>query len=131
MAKICETCGKEYDDNFEKCPNCQPKDFPHKECQGCGKKLHKEAVTCPNCGFINKIEISDEKDKQSIWLNIISLFMPIIGFILYVVLLNKQPKKAEALLGWTITGAITGIILSLILGFSAAILYLSYLGFIS
>ena len=136
----CSNCNKPYSAKSQKCPHCgaenteynSPKpqievaddipqnhnedihdinEFPYKYCQGCGKKLHIEAKVCPNCGYqIEMPNQSSEEDKPSFGLNAIGVLIPIIGLILYAVIVHKYPKKAESLIGWVITGVITNIL---------------------
>ena len=53
-------------------------------CENCGAEISKEAYVCPKCGVKVKKEKTAE-DKPNMGLNILSLFFPIIGIILYFV----------------------------------------------
>ena len=79
------------------CPNCG-KEIEHNEhfCNACGSYLLPRSL-CSNQNVpmqpvyngINNV------DKESIGLNILSFFLPIVGLILYLVWKDEYPKKAK------------------------------------
>ena len=54
-------------------------------CENCGAEISKEAYICPKCGVKVKKEENNDEDKPNVGLNILSLFFPIIGLILYLI----------------------------------------------
>ena len=94
-----------------------------KYCTKCGKELLDEAVICPGCGcsttdFQQKTET--EVDAPSTGFAVLSFFFPLVGLILYLVWMDKTPKKAKsagkgALIGFCVSVAL-GIIYAVILG---------------
>lgn len=82
-----------------------------KYCTHCGKPLDPKAVICPNCGVpvngSNKVPTKNNSQEFAWGWFVLSLFIPLIGVILYFVWQKKQPSKAKA----SIEGAIVGIIL--------------------
>lgn len=67
-----------------------------KYCTRCGKEILAQAVVCPHCGCAAG-SLSDEADIPSTGLNIISLLLPFVGLILYLVYHEKTPKKANTI----------------------------------
>ena len=72
-------------------------------CENCGTEISKEAYICPKCGVKVKKEKNIE-DKPSVGLNILSLFFPIVGLILYFTWKNQTPKKAKSVLTYCLIG---------------------------
>lgn len=75
-------------------------------CENCGTEISKEAYVCPKCGVKVKNDNTSE-DTPNIGLNILSLFFPLVGIILYFTWKKDTPKKAKgvltfALIGWAI-----------------------------
>ncbi|MHC1723713.1 MAG: hypothetical protein AB9836_10995 [Aminipila sp.] len=78
-------------------------------CQKCGKEIHDETIVCVGCGCPVKPLASQSNviDEPSTGLNILSFFFPVVGLILYLVFMDKTPKRAKkignfALIGFTI-----------------------------
>ena len=71
--------------------------------ENCGAEISKEAYICPKCGVKVKKEENIE-DKPSVGLNILSLFFPIVGLILYFTWKNQTPKKAKSVLTYCLIG---------------------------
>lgn len=67
-----------------------------KFCSHCGKEIMDAAVVCPHCGCAVGA-VSDEPDVPSTGLNILSLLIPLVGLILYLVYHDKAPNKAKAI----------------------------------
>ena len=67
-----------------------------KFCSHCGKEIMDEAVVCPHCGCAVALD-RKELDIPDTGLNIISLLMPIVGLILYIVYHEKSPDKAASI----------------------------------
>ena len=88
-------------------------------CATCGKEIHDEAVICVNCGCaVKKTRQSNVLDKPSAGMNILAFLIPIVGLILYVVWIEKTPKKAKATGKWALIGAIVGIVITAIGAFA-------------
>ena len=71
-----------------------------KYCSKCGKEIFEEAVICPNCGCaveptVNKQQ-NEAEDKVSVGLCILSVLIPLFGFIYWPVNHKKTPKRAQA-----------------------------------
>lgn len=94
-----------------------------KFCSNCGKEVSDQAVVCPHCGCAVQ---NDALDVPSMGLNILSLFFPLIGLILYLVFRDKTPRKAAAVGKFALIGFIAGIGLTILMyGCSAALLMAS------
>lgn len=88
-------------------------------CRQCGEELPEEAVECPKCGeVVNPFEatysVPVEVDEPSMGLNILSLLFPIVGLILYLVYMDKAPKRARSIGKFAIIGAAVGLTLSVL-----------------
>jgi len=82
-------------------------------CENCGAEITKEAYICPKCGVKVKKE-NETVDKPNTGLNILSLFFPIVGIILYFVWKKETPKKAKSILTYGLIGWGIGILLNLL-----------------
>lgn len=76
-------------------------------CTNCGAEIAKEAYVCPKCGVLVKENRTNSEDKPNTGLNILALFVPIVGLILYITWKKDYPNKAKsilifALIGWGI-----------------------------
>ncbi len=88
-------------------------------CRNCGQEIPKEASQCINCGepvnpFLATYSIPVEEDKPSMALNILSLVFPIVGLILYLVYMDKSPKRARPIGKFAIIGAAVGFTLGVL-----------------
>ena len=78
-----------------KCPNCQ-------------KEIKDDSVFCEYCGTrinqspVNNITINDKESKLGCWVSVLSVLIPIVGFILYFKYKDNDIKKAKqvATLAW-------------------------------
>ena len=89
-------------------------------CPKCGVLNSEDARFCKNCGSsmqpaqsFNQSQVVDEKKDESagVAFIILSLLIPIIGFILYFSWKKEQPKKANSLLPWAFVGIVVNVIL--------------------
>ena len=68
-------------------------------CAKCGKEIMDEAVICPGCGcpVAGKSiqQAGAEEDVANGILNIVGFLLPIIGLILFCVMISKTPNKAK------------------------------------
>lgn len=67
-----------------------------KFCSHCGKEIMDEAVVCPHCGC-EVGPVNNELDVPSTGLNVLSLLIPLVGLILYLVYHDKAPNRAKAI----------------------------------
>lgn len=79
-------------------------------CKNCGKEIDDKAVVCVHCGVATNGEEANPADKPSIGLNILSFFIPIVGLILYFTMKKDTPKKASAIIKWTIASIIIYVV---------------------
>ena len=78
------------------------------KCNSCGATIPDAATVCPYCGNsvtpITASYSSNEQDEPSTGLNILSLFVPIAGWIMYFVFKDETPVKAKACAKWAWIG---------------------------
>lgn len=82
-------------------------------CENCGTEISKEAYVCPKCGVKVKNDNTSE-DTLNIGLNILSLFFPLVGIILYFTWKKDTPKKAKGVLTFALIGWAINIILTIL-----------------
>lgn len=81
-------------------------------CPHCGKELNENAAVCLNCGrYVTDITKPKPADSASTGWWWLGFFLPIVGFILWLVWTDSTPIKAKK----AGTGALTGIIVSVVL----------------
>ena len=109
---------------FQNSNQCEKENIKMKFCQYCGTEVHEHAVVCVKCGcsIASASPVSNEPDVESIGLNILSVFFPIIGLILYIVYNQSSPIKAKAIGKWAIIGFAIGVCCSLFSGIMLAFL---------
>lgn len=74
-------------------------------CQNCGAEIAKEAYVCPKCGVrTNNAGSTTAEDKPNTGLNILSLFIPLVGIILYFVWKNETPVRAKGVIKFALIG---------------------------
>ena len=76
-------------------------------CNHCGKEIIDEAVVCPHCGCA-VAKKQTELDAPSMGFAVLSFFIPLIGFILWLLWKDKTPLKARS----CGKGALIGVIVS-------------------
>ena len=88
----CPKCYRLNPDENEKCSKCgyRLKKSVHtsvknenkmKFCSHCGNKISQDAVVCPKCGCAANTQ---QQDRPSFVLDMISVFVPLIGLILFM-----------------------------------------------
>ncbi len=98
-------------------------------CSECGKKLPENAVLCPYCATAvpkgeespkNRWNYKEEtsENHSHMFFGLISLFVPIVGLIIYVMWKEERPKDAK----WAGIGAILGVIFEIAFPILLAIL---------
>ena len=88
-------------------------------CRECGEMISESAPTCPKCGATQNINSSYFSTTNvdldpNVGLNIVSFIWPFIGLILYLVYLDKSPRRANACGKWAIIGGVVVVVLALI-----------------
>lgn len=81
-------------------------------CNSCGATVPDNATVCPYCGNAvtptqssNALYQENRADDQpSTGLNVLSLFIPLVGWILYFVYKNETPVKAGSCAKWAWIG---------------------------
>lgn len=100
----CPKCYRLNPDENEKCSKCgyRLKKSVHtsvknenkmKFCSHCGNKISQDAVVCPKCGCAANTQ---QQDRPSFVLDMISVFVPLIGLILFCVFHGSYPRKAKS-----------------------------------
>ncbi len=85
------------------------------KCSKCGLDVQSGMYNCPHCG--NPLSYYDSNasvavEKVNVGLVILSVFFPFVGFILFLVFLNKSPKTAKA----CGLGALITVIVEVVIG---------------
>lgn len=90
-----------------------------KFCSDCGSELNENQNVCLKCGAIikntNTRDISATRDKGSVGWALLGFFIPLLGFILYLLWKNTNPNDAKQ--------AGTGAFISFISFISFIVLY--------
>ena len=98
-------------------------------CRECGEMIAESAPTCPKCGARQGMKSSfvptnTEVDLgPSAGLNIISFIWPLIGLILYLVYIDKSPRRAKECGKWALIGWIASIVIAIIV----CVIYVGFL----
>ena len=85
-------------------------------CTNCGAEIAKEAYVCPKCGVKVKENETNSEDKPNTGLNILALFVPIVGLVLYFTWKKDYPNKAKSILIFALIGWGIGIALNIFTG---------------
>ena len=105
MAKYCTACGVQMPDDAQACVNCgkfvvevteNTPAWERRYCTQCGAKAEISANFCPKCGRSLAIEKKPKEDKKSVGWGILGFFIPLVGFILYLVWRNEKPLRAKS-----------------------------------
>jgi hypothetical protein len=98
-----------------------------KFCSHCGTEIFAAAVICPHCGCpVEGACVPNTDDTPSTGLNIISLLLPIVGLILYLVYHDKTPKKAKAIGKFALIGFGIGIVAAVIYYVAVIGMFMAY-----
>lgn len=107
--RFCSKCGKINSDEATVCSYC---DHPIKTCPNCKTALGDNAVSCPRCGFTySKYLLDDYPDGK---LFALGLFIPLAGFIYYLVNRDNRPKKSSSAGKGALVGFFIGLVITLI-----------------
>ncbi len=80
-------------------------------CRKCGKELDDEAVICPYCGC--STSGGKANDSKSMGYAVLGFFLPVVGFILWLVWKDEYPLRASS----CGKGALVSVILSVVSSF--------------
>ena len=86
-----------------------------KFCSKCGKEILDEAVVCPHCGCAVTPNINTD-DAPNMGYAVLGFFIPVVGFILYLINKDKTPLKAKSAGKGALIGFCVGIAFSIIYG---------------
>lgn len=84
-----------------------------KYCSHCGKEIADKAIVCIHCGCAvngNGYLENVEPDIPSGGLNALAFLFPIVGLILYCVMIGKTPKKANKIGLFALIGFVIGLV---------------------
>ena len=77
-------------------------------CRKCGKEVDDEAVICPYCGC--STSGGKANDSKSMGYAVLGFFLPVVGFILWLVWKDEYPLRASS----CGKGALVSVILSVV-----------------
>ena len=80
-------------------------------CRKCGKEVDDEAVICPYCGC--STSGGKANDSKSMGYAVLGFFLPVVGFILWLVWKDEYPLRASS----CGKGALVSVILSVVSSF--------------
>lgn len=90
--QYCSKCGQVLNQNPNDLETCTKSE---KYCSHCGSRIINSEAFCPKCGHqVNSSSHSEDNDSFGIYL--ISLLIPLVGFIMYLVFHHNYPIKAKA-----------------------------------
>lgn len=86
-------------------------------CKNCGRAVDDNSLYCYNCGvrLDNTSCANISEDNSSFGFAVLGFFIPIAGFILFLIYEGKKPKRAKSAGKGALIGFITKIVLSIIL----------------
>lgn len=86
-------------------------------CKNCGRSVDDTSSYCNNCGarIDNKPNADVSEDNSNLGFAILGFFIPIVGFILFLIYEEKKPKRAKSAGKGALIGFITEIVLAIIL----------------
>lgn len=92
-------------------------------CTRCGKEILNEAVVCVHCGcstrpIVNVMPTPAPVDPPSIGMSILGFFIPLAGFIIWLVNKDTKPGMAKS----AGVGALIGFGISIVFSFLSAII---------
>lgn len=83
-------------------------------CKHCGKEIMDDSAFCTYCGGNVKENTVPEKDESSPVLAVLGFFIPVVGFLLWLIYHEKQPLMAKsaakgALIGWIVSAVLSAL----------------------
>ncbi len=86
-------------------------------CKNCGAEISDEAYVCPKCGVkTNGNKKVEADDAPSTGFAVLGFFLPLIGFILWLIWKETSPLKAKSCGKGALIGIIVNVVISLIYG---------------
>lgn len=98
---FCKNCLKEIEAGNEYCPYCG------KKVDTLSDDTHRSDMSSEGKGWLSE----PEKEEESVFLEIISFFNPLIGAIMYCLLLNRDSGKAYGVYKYSKIGFVVGLII--------------------
>ena len=97
-----------------------------KFCSKCGKEIHSDAIVCIHCGCATESSKNRvyKYDAPSVGFWFLGFFIPIIGFVLYLVNKDTSPLKAKSAGIGALSGFIASAVFGFLCGFLIGILYI-------
>ena len=85
-------------------------------CSKCGKEIADETVVCTNCGCAvnggkTMSSAAAGEDIPNGGLNVLGFLIPIVGLIMYCVMHNQTPRKANQIGLFSLVGFVINFIL--------------------
>lgn len=106
----CRKCGEDVNTSNAICSYCGFDTVDgHDYCQKCGSQTLEGQVQCTKCG----VKLSSIKAKGNETISLISFLLPIVGFIIYAVLNDSNPGKANSALNGALVGLVVGFLIFL------------------
>ena len=102
MITTCRTCGAKFSESEKRCPYCGNYVVPTvTEQDGCSPCYISE-----NEDVVNQTDTSPKSNEESAsgGLNVLSVFFPIVGWILCIALKHSHPRKAKFCKIWAWIG---------------------------
>lgn len=117
--EVIEASFKEKEEKEEKKTKTVEKENREEEkdvmyCKNCGKEISIDAKICPKCGYNLKGRVSTVDSFTNFVICAVSFFIPIVGFILWVVLRNENNNKAKNALIASCIGLFMSFLLTLL-----------------
>ncbi len=92
-------------------------------CKNCGAEISDQAYVCPKCGVrTNGDKVVATDDAPNIGFAILGFFLPLIGFILWLMWKDSSPLKAKSCGKGALIGIIVSVAISVIYGVVAGAL---------
>lgn len=89
-------------------------------CKNCGTEIDDKAYVCPKCGVkTNAPPAPAENDAPSAGFGVLGFFLPLIGFILWLIWKETSPLKAKSCGKGALIGIVVSIVFSIIGGIIA------------
>lgn len=86
-------------------------------CKNCGTEIDDKAYVCPKCGVkTTSIPAPAADDAPSAGFGVLGFFLPLIGFILWLIWKDSSPLKAKSCGKGALIGVIVSIAFSIIGG---------------
>ena len=84
-------------------------------CNHCGKQNADNAKYCAACGTPIAEQQTASNETSGVWFAVLGLFVPVAGFVLFLVFQNKKPRWSKYAGIGALVGAIAKTVISIIL----------------